>query len=462
MRKLLNEHISRRLAKSLGKWEGKKDSLAKQEIKKAHEKYRLNSILDKGAACSANIAVATHVAKATHPDLKAKLVTNPNIRFCELPFHEEVGSHVLPDGRSLADTTGDGAYNAAAYELYLLLDLEFEGKSLGAWLGEQDRDAIQAFAEEAASDEKAAAQAGKYAALLEKKVSQPATDNRAKQLYWLVGNDPTDDGAYHLLAPLYATSLAHAVYGVIQEDRFGEANKAARQARRERSNHAGVFRDYPRLAMQKLGGTKPQNISQLNSERRGSNYLLSASPPLWKSRQLRSPRRLPSVFDRIYGVRDEVRTTVRALARFLDSEPEANVRTRNRVDAYIDSLIDELVQLAGEYQQGLPAGWSRDADVELAQAERLWLDPQRAELPEEKDFREQWLRQDWPAQIGHRFGNWLNTQLEGRLPVGDAELRQWKDELLLDEDDGGWAQKLHRLRKDLDAPTYILAREGVA
>ncbi|MCB1822700.1 MAG: type I-F CRISPR-associated protein Csy1, partial [Candidatus Competibacteraceae bacterium] len=64
------------------------------------------------------------------------------------------------------------------------------------------------------------------------------------------------------------------------------------------------------------------------------------------------------------------------------------------------------------------------------------------------------------AQIGHRFANWLNTQLEGRLPVGDAEFRQWKKELLIDEDDGGWAQQLHRLRKELDAPTYIPVREG--
>ncbi len=120
------------------------------------------------------------------------------------------------------------------------------------------------------------------------------------------------------------------------------------------------------------------------------------------------------------------------------------------------------MQFASEYQGGLPAGWSRDPDVELAEAERLWLDPRRAELPEESEFRKQWLLQDWPAQIGRRFANWLNIGLEDRLPVGDAELRQWKKELLLDEDDGGWAHKLHRLRRELDAPAYIPVREGVA
>ena len=40
---------------------------------------------------------------------------------------------------------------------------------------------------------------------------------------------------------------------------------------------------YASLAVQELGGTKPQNISQLNSERRGDNYLLASLPPVWKT-----------------------------------------------------------------------------------------------------------------------------------------------------------------------------------
>lgn len=462
MRQAMQNHISARLARALSKWEGKSDSLAKQEIKKAHEKYQLDDLLGKGAKASAFIAVATHVAKATHPDLKVTQVSNPNIRFSDLPFKSELGSHVLPDHYSLADTTGNGAYNAAAYELYLLLDLQFEGKTLGAWLLEEDNDAVAAFAGEHTSQPDAATIIEMYAGLLESKVKQPAVDTKNKQLYWLVGDDPTNNADYHLLAPLYATSLAHAIYSALQEDRFSEANKAARQAFRERKAHNGVYRDYPNLAVQKLGGTKPQNISQLNSERRGNNYLLSCAPPVWTSRTLRRPWRLSSIFDRIYGVCPEVRETVRRFIRFLDNEPTTNVHTRNRVDAYVDTLIDELVQLASEYQNGLEPGWTRDERVELAEPEQLWLDPRRAEIPEEKEFREKWLLQDWPAQIGHRFANWLNTQLEGRLPVGDAEFRQWKKELLIDEDDGGWAQQLHRLRKELDAPTYIPVREGQA
>jgi len=41
---------------------------------------------------------------------------------------------------------------------------------------------------------------------------------------------------------------------------------------------------------------------------------------------------------------------------------------------------------------------------------------------------------DWPTDIGKRFANWLNAQLRGKLPLGDAEAREWAKVLLADED----------------------------
>jgi CRISPR-associated protein Csy1 len=147
---------------------------------------------------------------------------------------------------------------------------------------------------------------------------------------------------------------------------------------------------------------------------------------------------------------------------FLLSDPESNMGTRDRVDGYVGILIDELVQMAGEFHAGLEPGWSNDTQCELNEAERLWLDADRAELPGEDAFLSLWLRQDWPAQIGHRFGNWLNAQLKGKLPVGDIESRQWQKELLVDESAQGWAKSLHHAKKTLETPTKGLAKEGRA
>ena len=85
---------------------------------------------------------------------------------------------------------------------------------------------------------------------------------------------------------------------------------------RERKVHDGVFHDYPGLAVQNMGGTKPQNISQLNSERRGMNYLLSSLPPKWKVNAQRFPTHADSVFTRYFDSRPLVRQTVKTLRRY--------------------------------------------------------------------------------------------------------------------------------------------------
>lgn len=395
------------------------------------------------------IQAVTHSLKPIHPDARG---TNLYKIPAELAHHAPlVGSHLLRE-HFASDVVG----NAAALDVYKLLKLQVDGKSLLEWLLAGDASAMQALSDD---PETAQQWQAAFVGLTQPRDGTIASHQRAKQLYWLIGNDPTDNTQYHLLAPLYATSLAHSVHTTLQEDRFGDDNKAARAARKKGEAHEGVLREYPDLAVQKLGGTKPQNISQLNSERGGSNYLLASLPPQWQSRAMRQPWGIHSVFDHMLKACEGVRPTLAAFLQFLQGNPPANVDTRNRVDAYISSLIDELVTLAGELQRGWPDGWTADNRCELVRAEQLWLDPRRAETDE--TFRTEWLAMDWPAQIGHRFGNWLNTQLEGQFRVGDAELREWKKELLLDESDDGWAQSLHRLRGSQDAPQYIPARQGV-
>jgi len=440
---MMTAHVAQRLAKEINKHRGKSLAQSEKSIQSAQEKYSLDQILRKGLAGVAQVTVATHIAKGVHPDLKVKEVTNLNLGPGELTPLPELGSHIASN-KSPADTTGNGAHASAAYELYLLLDLEFEGKTLYQWLDEHDPDIVFALTQGIAEDSDRLALASQFTKLLKTKVSRPASHTYAKQLYWLVDEDPVDDGAYHLLAPLYPTSLVHEVYNRIQEDRFGEESKAARGARREEKFHEAVVHDYPDLAVQKLGGTKPQNISQLNSERRGVNYLLSCTPPTWKPVKQRGLFKTASIFDRIYGRIPTVNKTVHSLRNFLEDNPRRVMETRDRRDGYIATLIDELVQLASGYQQGFPPGWSLNSETELNEDERLWLDPYRAAFEEEYDFREKWLWMDWPGRIGDRFAVWLKGQLEGKLLMGDVEFRHWKKELLLDESESGWARELHK------------------
>ena len=426
--------ISQRLHTKLEKL--KEDDPKRSELLQQHQPA---TWIEDAARRVGQIQAVTHSLKPIHPDARG---TNLYVEPASLPPLQELGSHAL--GNAFA---GDVVGNAAALDVYKLLKLEVDGRSLLAALLAQDAGALAALHPEPAH---AQALRDAFGSLTQPRAEGPSSHSLAKQLYWLTGDDACADGDYALLAPLYATSLAQAVHTQVQEDRFGDANKAARQARRERKAHDGVFHDYPDLALQNMGGTKPQNISQLNSERRGINYLLSSLPPQWRSSAARLPVKADSVFDRLFIARPEVRRTLRALRQFLESEPEPNLATRNRREELMDTLVDELVSLAAELQQVLPPGWTLDDErfEPLNRDEQLWLDPLRAERPDQGDFAHEWLWMDWPSAIGKRFANWLNDQLRGKLPLGDAEAREWQKVLLTDED--GFKQQLRDLRGRMD------------
>lgn len=442
-RAAIEHFLQERLASKL-------DKLAADDPKRSEllVQYTPAAWLADAARRVAQIQTVTHSLKPIHPEARG---TNLYCPPQSLPSRSEVGSHVLG-----ADFAGDVVGNAAALDVYKFLKIAVEGLPLLEWMQQDEADLLAALS---GDPEMAQAWAAAFRSVTEPASEIPASHSLAKQLYWLTGDDPADDNDFHLLAPLYASSFAHTVFRTINEDRFSESARAAQKAKWERRDHDGVSREYPGLAVQKFGGTKPQNISQLNSERGGSNYLLASLPPRWKSREVQAPWYVDSVLSR-YGRSEGAWALVRELRDFLLSDPPPTMETRNRREGLIDSLIDGLVDFAQRFQVMLPAGWTHDARCRLPEAERLWLDPGRVLADAEDDavFCGKWHQMNWPADVGGRFGNWLNNQMGSDLSLGDVETRQWQTELLLQQD---WAQRLHQLRGQLDAPRYIPTGEGV-
>lgn len=451
------DHVSKRKSQIKGviqaflqdRLQAKLDKLPDDDPKRTEQiaQHQPAAWVEDAARRVTQIQAVTHSLKPIHPDARG---TNLYVSPSTLTAHDLVGSHVLGD-RFASDVVG----NAAALDVYKFLKLEVDGRSLLDWLLADDPDVLRALSDD---PDQARQWRAAFAGLVQGGDDVASSHSKAKQLYWLTGGDASDDAQYHLLAPLYATSLAHSVHGVLNEDRYGDANKAAREARRKNEWHDGSLRVYPALAVQKLGGTKPQNISQLNSERGGVNYLLGSLPPQWQSQPLPQPWNMVSIFDSLLLRQEGVHQTAQAFLYFLQGHPPENKHTRNREKAYVGSLIDDLVLLASRLQQAWPDGWTADSRCTLVRAEQLWLDPMRC-LQDEAFYLE-WQWMDWPDQIGHRFGNWLNAQLDGALPVGEVEHRQWKKELLLDESEGGWAQQLHEWRTRMKTPHWIPARQG--
>ncbi len=385
------------------------DDQAREELLAAHKSH---TWIADAARRVRQIQQVTHALKFTHPDAKGSSLSthgNPHVDEVLVGSHSLVGS--LPP-----DVVG----NAAALDVYKFLRLSVNGQSL------LDRAIAQdpALATALSDDLGLATEWMAAFATLPDPSGDPATHKLAKQVYW-----PLGDEHYHLLAPLFPTSLAHGIWGRIRHDRFSDEAKEARAARREKRNHSEGYREYPHLAIQNFGGTKPQNISQLNSERRGENWLLPSLPPRWKSDLVHPPFFVESVFTRRFGNRQAVKQLAQVLRDFLKGVATANsnIRIRNKRAELVGYILDELLQFAAELHE-LDAGWSLDEKCRLNMAEQCWLDPKRASLDEV--FSEQRRRGEWPDEIGLRFGNWLNASISSdRTPMGQAESGAWQDEL---------------------------------
>lgn len=358
----------------------------------------------------AQIQQVSHAIKFTHPSADGSSLFSAGNRTAG-PL--EVGSHTL------TELPPDVVGNAAALDVYGFLRLAIDGRTLLDRAVARDPALAKALSDD---DAQASRWMASFAALPEPR-GLPTSHTLAKQMYW-----PTGDGTYHLLAPLFASSLANVVHKRLADDRFSDVAKEAREARRASVDHGNGYRDYPHLAIQSFGGSKPQNISQLNSERRGENYLLASMPPVWKSATIRLPLNTETVFtaDRYFADRPEVRRITKALREFLRRVADAgnNVRIRNMRRQLVADLCDQALLFAGELREQEP-GWSARADCHLNLAEQCWLDSARALTDE--DFAIQYRRGTWKDDVCLRFGNWLNARLQtDRASFGAAEAFEWR------------------------------------
>lgn len=390
--------IERRLAEKLEK---EKDEEKREALRLAH--LPATWIAD-AARRARQIQLVTHAIKYSHPDARGSslcVADGPSAA------GDLVGTHTLNDKKSF-DVVG----NAAALDVYKFLSIEIDGIPLWKRARDEDpafRSALPGNAQECKIWIEAFSS-------LTKSEETPTSHNLAKQVYWYVDDD------YHLLQPLFPTTLVHEAYQIIREARFSDAARNAHQAKRESKPCAHGYRDWPDMLVQKYGGTKPQNISQLNSERHGEVWLLPSVPPQWRRSNLHPPLGVNSFFGK-RQLPETLYDKSRNLGAYLVAVKDRNNKDirlgqERRVSAIIDELIEQAMRI-----QLLPAGWSADADCNLPETERLWLDPRF----DDEVFQQKRISTDWPRDVAGRFGNWLNARLRRyKLPMSDAEHREWR------------------------------------
>ncbi len=416
IRTLIHEFIGARLHAKLELL--KEDDVEKRQALVAqHEPV---AWLNDAARRASQIQLATHTLKAIHPDARGSVV---NLHKPICTDEALIGTH------SLQDKTADVVGNAAALDVFKLLKLTHDGRSIITRLLDNDADLLAALSDDAVLAESLAN------SLLAVTVADDVASSHtlAKQLYFPVAN-----GSYHLLAPLFPTALVQHWHKLRSDgDYFSEPGKAARAARKAGLTHPVGYVDYPNLAVQSFGGTKPQNISQLNSERGGKAFLLSSLPPTW-DHTLVTPPKGESIFSGAFSDRPMLRVLTKDLRDFLaaaKANNQNNMEIRQYREDAITNIVDEFLAFIAELDTLTP-GWSLQRSCNLPPAQQYLLDPYA-----ERDAEQLAECEGWETTVAHSFGLWLNSAIRmDENPMGDAEQRIWKHLLL---------KHLNALAKDL-------------
>ena len=418
------ETEQKQLAKAVESSDHKKVSELKETLADAKEKYKVtNWVADAATRMAKQLNFGTHISKGVHPDAKGDNISFTKVN--NLP-QTIVGSHSIDS--SYIDANG----NAAALPLAAFFDFELNETT-------KIRDLILAnnidFIASLASDQILAnSYQQTFKEALQNIITDPVTHERNKQTLWATNAYEEMDIKelnYINIVPLYPSVLTHEVYQHINHLKFSDTNKLAKSNRFKATEEQMPYVNLNDLATLQLGGTKPQNVSLLMSKQGGRNYLLPSLPPIIKQeRAFKLSKFANSMFSTSmeYNAREAIQDIFKSIK---DTRNIVDVRDARK--SAIDEVLYQIFAAAEDIRSTMPAGWSKD--YELDRCEKLWLDPKRADIEGEEEFKAEREADDaWHGQIIHRFARWLNSLMQAQFKqiandFGDSEHLEWEREI---------------------------------
>lgn len=383
----------------------------------AKQKYQLDNWMEDAANRMAKqLNFGTHISKGIHPDAKGD-----NVTFLNIVTHKFVGTHSIQS--NLIDANGNAAALPLAAFFSQVVDEQKELKISNLIIAKHPS-LNNVFSED---KELSVQHQQAFFSALNNYIDTPITHERNKQMLWPIA---AESNQYITVIPLYPSVLVHNFYLELNDLRFSDENKQARDDRYKKTAEHKPYINFSDIAVTQLGGTKPQNISSLMSKQGGRNYLLPSLPPKFK--QIKSFN-IPAYSDTIFNKTLEYRCreTFKALTRLIKTDYN-NVNIRSARQAILDDLLYQILAIGSTIQQTETAGWT--LDYALDYSEKLWLDPMRVELEGQEQFLKDRETTEWRKDISKRFANWLNGRLKEEIKhakheFADAENKEWQKEM---------------------------------
>ncbi len=252
--------------------------------------------------------------------------------------------------------------------------------------------------------------------------SNDTTSDLLKQVYFPVG-----DG-YHLLSLITPGGLVSVQKQRLDDLRFGEDVKEVRELKRKGNYSDSGYADIPNLTVIGYGGTKAQNIGQLNNENGGKATMLMTLPPALQNRKVHPPRRNffqnclhLNTFEEFFDSLDHLRAT-----------DYNNASIRSAIEHWYKKIIDQIVAHAWDIRREY-TGWSYDERYSaVPMHQKIWLDDER--------HGEGNLSEDWRREVIEELVRWIQKTYEKRKnlkgPKFDSSEIQFMTRLVSESKEG--------------------------
>lgn len=353
---------------------------------------------NKKISAGKRILKSTHVLKFSH---SSSVGAGVNIEK-DFPMKPVNNQFLTTD--HLAEITHDLAHNNGnLITISRFLFLQYDGKMIYDFILDNDFSFLEPF-----SLNKGELESWKVSIsnLIEEREIDTAL--LTKQIYFPLGLNETKN--YHLLVPLFSSSLCQEIYSETYEINFDERHKNIRKQEKDSFFHDSASIQFLNLAIQNFGGDYPRNVSMLNANRSGRSFLFNAQPPVWQN-QLEPPARYASMFNvpaLNYACTDDIASLREMLMNTLDvyKKPEIMKGLQN----WVKSIADEVLTYVSQIQY-LEAGWSKDSNLSKHAISHCYLlDVYR----NDDDFQLSRKRNEWQAIVSDNFARWLNQKIAGK------------------------------------------------
>lgn len=371
-----------------------------------------------GAPDNKKMRPATHIGKYTHPymdkhvSIMAPSTPRPKGYLCsgnfttslqdyagsasELPYSKTMEAE-MEDGRPLREHLQEGSH-------LLKRICNVDDQTLHAWRKEWGRE------QEQSRDTR-------------------ITDRRLKQIYFPLGGDQ-----YQLLSLLPCSVLIWELKARLNSRRWQEKSNSD-----TKKSPTAFFNQ----CQARYGGTKPQNVSFLNSENGGRAVKLICSPPAL-NRKYRLPTRnffnlvRPNRFQRSTDGQVHLWQLFESLYQTLAFDPNTDWARRKK-RGIVRAIIERGIILPAEnIRANAPVGWSmNDKYSGIPQEQKSWLDPDCPKEPDET------ICEDWQRAISRSIATFITIYLEKTIKSDPTKKAISMDDVFANEIVGVAREYLH-------------------